>query len=468
MTNWREDSRVTAVIVASALIMQNLDSSVIATALPAMARELGADPVHLSAAITAYLISLTVFIPISGWVADRFGAKRVFMAAIALFAVASALCGVSRDLGELIAARVFQGLGGAMMVPVARLLLLRRVKPEEIVRATTWLTMPGLLGPILGPPIGGVLTDTVSWRAVFWINLPIAAIGLVMIWRFVPEPGTPKPAKLDLLGVTLMGGALAAAMFGLETIGKRLVPVPLTAVSLVLAVALGWWAVWHARRAENPALDLSLLKVPAFRIPLFAGTLFRVGAGASPFLVPLAMQLGFGTSATVSGLITLATALGAITMKPMTQRALRAFGFRDVLTWNAVLVAATLSANALFSPGWPLWAVFLVLAFGGLFRSLEYTALNALAYVEVPHGRLSAATSLMATAQQLSAALGVTWGATLLTVSTAITGHDPPTMTDFAVAFVGAAIPALLTAPWMWRLPSDAGLAASGHRRRGE
>ncbi|WP_376095031.1 MFS transporter [Roseomonas sp. CCTCC AB2023176] len=463
----RDDPRVTAMIVASALIMSNLDSSVIATALPAMARDLGSDPVHLSAAITSYLVALTVFIPVSGWVADRFGAKRVFMAAIAVFAAASALCGLAGGLGELIAARVLQGVGGAMMVPVARILLLRRVKPEEIVGATTWLTMPGLLGPILGPPLGGVLTDTLSWRAVFWINLPVAAIGIALVAAFIPRDEERRPPRLDLIGITLIGTSLASLMFGIETVGRHLVPQFLTIFGFALGLVLGWLALRHARRATNPVLDLSLLAMPAFSIPLYAGTLFRMGAGAAPFLIPLSLQLGFGASATTAGMVTLATALGAFAMKPMTSVALRTFGFRDVLTWNSVVVALTLGACALFTPDWPLWAVFLVLATGGLARSLQFTSLNALSYTDVPTTKLSAATSIIATGQQLSMALGVTWGAAWLSVSTALLGHGAPTPLDFSIAFLGAAIPPLIAAPMARRLPLDAGARASGHRARG-
>ncbi|HEY8614493.1 MAG TPA: MFS transporter [Roseomonas sp.] len=459
------NARRTAVIVASALLMQNLDSSVIATALPAMARDLGAEPLHLSAAITSYLVALTVFIPLSGWMADRFGAKRVFMVAMAVFAVASGLCGLSRGLGELVAARVLQGLGGAMMVPVARLLLLRQVRPEEVVRATTWLTMPALLGPILGPPLGGLLTDTVSWRAVFWINLPVAAVGLLAIWRFIPAEREARPPRLDLIGVALIGSALACLMFGAETIGRGVVPAWLAVGGFAAGAGLAWLAVRWARRAPNPALDLGMFAVPSFRLAVGVGSLFRVGAGASPFLLPLFLQLGFGASATTSGLITLASALGAFAMKPMTSFALRRFGFRNVLMWNAVMVAVSLLVCATFTPAWPLWAVFLVLAWGGLARSLQFTASNSLGYVDVPPGKLSSATAISATAQQLFMALGVTWGAGWLAASAAIAGRAEPAVADFAVAFIGAALPALLASPLAARLAPDAGVAASGHRR---
>ena len=464
---WSDDPRATAAIVASALFMQNLDGTVVATALPAMARDLGLPPLHLSAAITAYLVSLTVFVPVSGWVADRYGAKRVFLWAIAVFVGASVACGLAQGLPELIAARVVQGAGGALMVPVARLLLLRRVSKEELIRATTWLTMPGLLGPVLGPPVGGLLTDAFSWRAVFWINLPVGLLGLVMAWRFIREPEWVRPPPLDVAGVVLVGLSLAALMFGLETAGRDLVPLPWSLGGLALGAALGWATLRHCARAPNPAVDFSLLRLPAFNAAAVAGTLFRVGAGATPFLVPLTLQLGFGASATVSGTVSLATALGAFGMKPLVQPVLRAFGFRAVLMWNAGLAAAAIAACALFRPGWPLAAVFAVLAVGGVFRSLQFTALNTLAYAEVPQGRLSAATSLYATAQQLSLAMGVVMGSGVLAAATALAGRGTPALPDFSVAFGAAALTVLLAGPLSARLPRDSGAAVTGHHPRG-
>lgn len=464
---WVDDPRFTAAIVASALIMQNLDSSVIATALPAMARDLGSEPLHLSAAITSYLVALTVFVPVSGWVADRYGAKRVFLWAIAVFVASSAACGMAQGLTELILARVVQGIGGAMMVPVARLLLLRRVTKEEIVRATTWLTMPGLLGPIMGPPLGGFLTDQLSWRWVFWINLPIGLLGLFLAWRFINAPEQERPPKLDVSGITLVGLSLACLMFGFETVGRGVVEPVWSWAALAAGAGLVVWAVRHCLRAEHPALDLSLLRIPAFQVTVTAGTMFRVGAGAIPFLVPLAIQLGFGASATTSGLITLASALGAFGMKPLIHRVLRWLGYRGTLVWNTVMQGAIILLLATLSPGWPLWGVFILLAVNGIFRSLHFTSLNSLAYAEVPQKALSAATSLYSTAQQLSMALGVVMGSSVLAASTALHGHGEPALGDFSLAFIAVAVVVLASLPLCLRLPRDAGEAVSGYRRRG-
>ncbi len=465
-TGRNPDPRVIAAIVASALFMQNLDSTVVATALPAMARDLGEDPITMGVAITSYLVALTVFIPLSGWMADRFGAKQVFMAAIATFTVASTLCGLSDGLAEMVAARVMQGLGGAMMVPVGRLLLLRRVKKDELLTATTWLSMPALLGPVMGPPVGGFLTDLVSWRAVFWINVPVGILGLLLVWRIIPALPKSLPPPPDVPGLTLVGSALACLMFTFETLGRGLVPDWIPEVVLCVGVVLTALAVRHCLRVTNPALDFSLFSVPGFSVTMIAGTAFRVGAGMVPFLVPLSLQLGFGASATQSGMVSFATALGAFVMKPMAQFALRLFGFRNVLIWNALCAAATVALCATFRPGWPLTAVFVILLVGGLFRSLHFTTTNTLAYADVPHEKLSAATSFYSTAQQLSLALGVAVAAAVLQMSIAISGRSAAVVSDFSLGFLVAALLMALSAPLSIRLPQDAGEGIVTGRRK--
>ncbi len=465
------DPRLVATIVASALFMQSLDSSAIATALPAMARDLGEDTVRLGTAITSYLVALTVFIPVSGWVADRFGAKRVFMAAIVVFALASALCGRATGLGELIGARVFQGLGGAMMVPVGRLLLLRRVRKEEMVSAMTWLTMPAMLGPITGPPLGGFMTEAFGWRSIFYLNLPIGALGLALVaWKIPPvPPGDPGPP--DAKGLALVGLALASFMFGLETVGRGVLPRGLPEAGLALGLVFGVLAVRHCRRAARPALDFGLLAVPSFNTAALAGSLFRIGAGATPFLVPLVLQVGFGKGPAESGLVSFATALGALAMKPLARPILRRLGFRATLVANAVLSAAGIAVCASFTAAWPLALVFAVLALGGLFRSLEFTAINTLAFAEIPQARLSAATSFYGTAQQLAPALGVVLATATLEASAALGGggggsgrHGALTTADFSAAFLVAGAVVLATMPFFARLAPDTGADVSGHR----
>lgn len=460
----RRDPRLIAAIVASALFMQNLDSSAVTTALPAMARDLGQAPASLGVAITSYLVALTVFIPVSGWVADRFGPKRVFMLAIVVFTLASALCAQATGLGTLIAARVLQGMGGAMMVPVARLLLLRQVRKDEMLNAMAWLTMPAMIGPISGPPLGGFLTDAFGWRSVFLINLPIGVIGLALVAWKIPRLPTTHPGPPDLKGLALVGSALALVMTGLETLGRHVIPGWLSWGALGLGLIAGWAAIRHCRRVERPALDLSLLDYQSFRTSVVYGSLFRIGAGATPFLVPMLLQVGFGESASEAGLVSFATALGALAMKPLARPILRRWGFRTVLMGGAVLSAVGVAVGALFTPAWPLAAIFVVLALGGLCRSLQFTALNTLGFVDVPQARLSAATSFSGTTQQLAPALGVVLATTALESSLALAGRPALAPADFAVGFLVAGAVVLASAPLFARLARDAGTAVSGHR----
>jgi EmrB/QacA subfamily drug resistance transporter len=456
-------TRLTALIVACALFMQNLDGTVVATALPAMARAFGADPLHMNVALTSYLLSLAVFIPASGWLADRYGTRTVFRAAIAVFTVGSVLCGQSHSLWELVAARVVQGIGGAMMVPVGRLVLLRSVAKSELVAAMAWLTVPALIGPVVGPPIGGFLVTYADWRWIFDINVPIGVLGFVLVTRYVDDVRAPVPGRLDAVGLLLSGVALAGLMFGFETIGRGVVPAPLAGGLILLGAASGALYMRHARRRPDPLLDLSLLRIPTFAVSAWAGSMFRIGIGAIPFLLPLMLQLGFGLSAAESGLITLASALGAIVMKPATTWSLRLFGFRTVLVWNAALSAVLLGACAWFRPAWPVAGLYAVLVAGGFLRSLQFTAYNTIAYADIPRPRMSAATSLYATLQQLSLTLGITVGAAALQASTLLSGRTQPGLPDFSAGFLVVAAVALLAAPMALHLRRDAGNEMSGH-----
>lgn len=464
MTSARE-LRTVALIVASALFMQNLDSAVLATALPAMARDLHEDPARLGAAITSYLVALTVFIPFSSWIADKFGAKRVFMGAILIFVLASALCGQAQGLGSLVMFRILQGMGGAMMVPVGRLLLLREVPKKDMLTAMAWLTMPALLGPVMGPPLGGVLTDWLSWRAVFWINVPIGLVGAALVAWKIPDIPPSKPGPPDVVGLALTGMALALVMFGLETVGRHVLPGWMSWCGLLLGLAAGWAAIRHCRRVKRPALDLGLFAIPTFRDSTVAGSLFRTGAGAVPFLIPVMLQIGFGMSASQSGFVSFATALGAFAMKPLVRPLLRRTGFRTALMINGVLAAAGVGALALITPAWPSIAIFVVLALGGLARSLQFTSLNTLAYADVPPERMSSATALFGTLQQLTPALGVVLSTATLEASLAMHGRGALMPADFTLGFVVAAAVVLLSVPLHARLAPDAGAEVSGHRR---
>ncbi len=450
-------ARLTAVIVACALFMQNLDSTVIATALPAMARAFGSDPIRMNVALTSYLLSLTVFIPASGWVADRFGARSVFRAAILLFTFGSVLCGLAGNLPALVASRVLQGLGGAMMVPVGRLVLLRTVPKHELVAAMAWLTVPALVGPVVGPPLGGLIVTYASWRWIFYINVPVGMLGVLLVTLFVADVREPPPGRFDTVGLVLSGFGLAGLVFGLDTAGRGVVGTAATTGLVgggLLCAALFWR---HARHHPHPVLDFRLMRVPSFAISVWAGTLFRVGIQAIPFLLPLMLQLGFGASPAASGAITFASSAGALVMKPVAPLVLRRFGFRSVLVWNAAFSAAALAVCALFRPSWPVGLIYAALLSGGFLRSLQFTAYNTLAYADIAKLRMSAATAFYATIQQLSQAIGVSLGASALEVAMWAHGHAAPLLADFSAAFVAVAAVSLAAAPVSLRLAPDAG-----------
>jgi EmrB/QacA subfamily drug resistance transporter len=456
--------RLTAVIVATALFMQNVDSTVIATALPAMARSFHADPLHMSVALTSYLISLSVFIPASGWAADHFGARTVFRAAIVIFTVASIICGLAPTLGVLVAARILQGLGGAMMVPVGRLVLLRTVSKAQMVAAMSWLTMPALIGPIMGPPLGGFIVTYFSWRWVFDINVPIGICGVVAVTLFISDSREADGGgRLDLAGLFLTGIAMAAMMAGFETIGRHIVPLPWTLTLLALGLAAGAVYVRHARHHPHPVLDFALMRIPTFAVSIIAGSLFRIAVGAMPFLLPLMLQLGFGDSAMQSGLITFAAAAGALGMKPAAQPVLRRFGFRATLVVNGIFAAGFIAVCALFRPAWPSLVLDGILLCGGFFRSLQFTAFNTIAYGDMPRAKMSAATSLYSTIQQLTLTLGIVIGAAALEASESLRHHTHAEISDFSAAFLLIGAISACAIPFCARLGADAGEAVSGH-----
>ena len=456
--------RLTAIIVATALFMQNVDSTVIATGLPAMAKSFHADPLHMSVTLTSYLISLSVFIPASGWVADHFGSRRVFCAAIIIFTVASVLCGLAPSLWFMVAARVLQGLGGAMMVPVGRLVLLRSVSKRQMIAAMSWLTVPALIGPIMGPPLGGFIVTYFSWRLIFDINVPIGIAGAIAVIRYISDLREPdRGGKLDTLGLVLSGLAMAALMAGFETIGRNLVPLSWVLGAFALGIAAVLAYAWHAHRHPHPVLDFTLMRIPTFAASVIAGSLFRVPVGALPFLLPMMLQIGFGKSPMQSGLVTFAAAAGAIAMKPVAQPLLRRFGFRNTLVINGALGSVFIILCALFTPSWPPLLISLLLLVGGFFRSLQFTAFNTIAYGDIPRARMSAATSLYSTIQQVTLTLGIVVGAAVLEFSAALHHRIHAMPADFSLAFILVGLFGALSIPACARLSPDAGEAVSGH-----
>lgn len=449
-------------IIACALFMENMDSTVIATSLPVIAADLQVNPISLKLALTAYLVSLAVFIPISGWMADRFGSKTVFRLAIGVFMLGSLACAFSSTLGGFVVARFMQGMGGAMMVPVGRLVLLKSVQKNQLVQAMSYLTIPALLGPVIGPPLGGAISTYFHWRWIFLINMPIGLVGIYLATRHVPQIREPGVAPPDLAGFMMTAFGLSAMTLGLATAGEHLLSAQASAACMVAgALALAFY-VRHALRAAHPLLDFRFLRVATYRTGVVGGGLFRIGVGAMPFLLPLMLQLGFGFSAVQSGLLTCTSALAAMFMKTQAVAILRRFGFRTVLTWNALIAAATIGCYGLFTPATPYMLMVGVLLAGGFFRSLQFTSLNALAYADIERERMSAASSLANVTQQLSLSLGVTIGAFILEHAAAAHGRTEVAAGDFGIAF---AVVALISASSFWfnlRLHTHAGAEVSG------
>jgi EmrB/QacA subfamily drug resistance transporter len=432
MTN----TRLISLIVAVALFMENMDSTVIATALPAIATDIGSNPLALKLAITSYLLSLAIFIPASGWVADRFGTRTVFRAAITVFVLGSIACAMSNSLADFVAARMLQGVGGAMMTPVGRLILLRSIDRRALLNAMAWVTMPALIGPMVGPPIGGFITTYASWHWIFIINVPIGILGIVLVTLYVDEIRAEKQERFDFVGMALAGLGLGGVAFGLSVAGLDLLPLtPVLALTAAGALFLVLY-VRHAKRHPAPVLDLSLLSIPTFRATVTGGFLFRLGIGAWPFLMPLMLQLGLKMNPFQSGLITFAGSFGALLMKPVIAPLLKNFGFKNILVPNAVISGALLAACAIFTETTPITLMFLILVVGGFFRSLEFTSINTLAYADVPSQRMSTATSLVSVLQQVSISCGVAVGALLVEVTNRFNDSGTLTTDDFRPAFL--------------------------------
>jgi EmrB/QacA subfamily drug resistance transporter len=451
-------------IVACALFMENLDSTIIATALPDMAATFGTSPVRLNIAMTAYMLALAIFIPVSGWIADRFGGRTVFRAAIATFTIASILCGLSNSVLELTAARILQGIGGAMMVPVGRLVLLRAVPKSELVRSMAWLTVPALIGPICGPPLGGFITTYASWRFIFLLNIPIGLLGMVLVTLFIANDKEAERPPLDWIGFLITGAAIGLILYGLDSFTHERADWQLVAALLVSGTCFALWSVAHALRHPHPLLALTLFRIPTFAANCDGGTLFRLASSALPFLLPLLLQVGFGMTAFASGMLTFAQAVGAMPMKLIARPLLRRYGFRTVLSLNAVVSAASIAACALLTPGTPVIAILILIFFTGFFRSLQFASLQALAYADIPPERMSASTSLGAMLQYVANGLGIAIAAIVLQGSLAWRGAPALEATDFRVAFVAIAAIAAASTLLYLRLAPDAGSEVSGRR----
>jgi EmrB/QacA subfamily drug resistance transporter len=448
-----------AYLVATTFFMETLDSTVIATALPMMAKDFGVSPVDVGLGITAYLLTLAVIIPISGWLADRFGARRIFTLAIAIFILASILCGLSNNLFVFILARILQGIGGALMVPVGRIIVLRNTPKEEIISAIGLITWPGLIGPVVGPAVGGLFTKYLTWHWIFFINVPIGLLGIALSILWIKGTNEKRKSPLDFKGFVLSGIALSALIYSVELC--RHIRESLSSIMVFLGIGLtsGYFAIKHFNRIQHPMIDLSLLKIPSFETALISGNLFRIALHSTPFLVPLYLQLGLDIDPLESGIIVMSIFAGNLVMKSVTTPILHRYGFKKVMMVNGGLIILSLFSLALITRQTPIWVMMTILFINGLVRSMQFTSINTLGLADVPQTQMGSASSLASTGTQLSMALGIAVGSLALTMATLITDGNPddPQILDFRIAFLLI----LMLAFWgMWRqrkMPDDAG-----------
>ncbi len=452
-------------VVAVALFMEQLDSTIVNTAIPSMAASLQVTPLSLKAVVTSYILSLAVCIPLSGWMADRFGTRRVFMSAVALFTFSSIMCGLAVNVPMLVAARILQGIGGAMMMPVGRLAVIRTFPKSELLAAMNFVIIPALIGPLLGPTVGGLIVHWLSWREIFFINVPVGVAALVLISRYMPDYRTDSPRPLDVIGFVLFGTGTALLSWLLEVFGEHKLDATSAAVLLLLSISLLAAYVWHAREVAYPLLRLALLKVRTFRVSVAGGFVTRIGVGGLPFLLPLLYQLGLGLPAWQSGLLMMPSALAAMGMKVIGARVLRRFGYRQVLVVNTLCIGAAISCYALVNTSTPLFVIVLLGLALGSFNSLQFSSMNSMAYADIEPADQSMASSIASSMQQLSLSFGLACGSLI----TAWYIGDLPQTDRLAVtsalhhAFLTLGVLTLLSSLSFWALkPGDGDSVSRG------
>jgi EmrB/QacA subfamily drug resistance transporter len=443
-------------VVAMAFLMEQLDSTILTTAVPDIAGNLHVTPIQMSLAVAAYVLTVAIFIPVSGWFADRFGTRRVFVTALAIFTLGSMLCGLAQDFAMLVVMRVLQGLGGAMMIPVGRLILLRSFPRSELMTAMAYMTLPAIVGPVIGPLLGGILTTYLSWRWIFYVNLPFGLAGIALAMRYVSNGAETKVARFDVAGFLMVGAGLGLLQFGLENVSRPVMPLSAVVVTIFAAVALLLAFAFYARRAPAPAVDLGLFRWRSFRVGTLVGGLCRTGMNGVPFLLPLMLQVGFGLSPITSGSITFIGSIGAVFIRNVLAPVIRNHGFRIVLVSSALAGSAALAGFSLLEPDTPHWMILLWVFSFGLTRSAQYMTSNTLSYADMPDSHLSRATSLGGALQQLSVSFGVSVSAVLLGLVSPHTHALTPV--QFHEVFLLTAIIPLLAIPGFMTLSSSDGV----------
>ncbi len=447
--------------------MENLDGTIIATALPQMARSFHVGAVNLNIGMTAYLLALAVFIPVSGWVADRFGSRTVFASAIGIFTLASVLCAASHTLTQFTLLRILQGVGGAMMVPVGRLIVLRASPKERLTQAIAYITWPGLTALVLGPPLGGFITTYASWHWIFLLNLPLGLMALILTLAWVENVHAAERHGFDWATFAFAGCATTATVYAMEKLGGGGAHWQGPAAMLGFGVASGALALRSARRRrESSLIDLESLRLKTFSLSVYGGSAFRVAVSVLPFLLPLMFQIAFGLNAFQSGLYLLALFGGDLSMKAFVIQLLRRFGFRRIIVVNGVVTAASVALCATFSPATPAASICAILFFHGACRSMEFTCMTTLAYTEIAPAKMSRANGFLSAVMQLSTGTGVAVGAVTLRLMAHGFGDSAaaPLLRDFHAVILAMAVIALGPVVDALKLPQDAGAVVSGHR----
>ena len=456
--------RIVPFAVGMAILMVTLNASSVAVGLPDMAKELRVEPLRLNMVITAYLVALIMFLPLSGWLAERFGAKRVLNAAILFFAASSIACGLAMTLEQLVAARLLQGCSGAMIAPVGRLILLRSTPRHELIGALSALSTPTQIGPLAGPLLGGLMIDQFSWHWIFLLNLPIALIALMLVAFCVPETASSPVSRIDRWGTLLVGTAMGTLVIGLDSILRTdisfLIPTLLFTTSLLCMLL----SSFHARHRSDAVLDLSLFRIPAFRIAVVGGSFFRLLPGAMPFLLAMLFQIAFGMTAFRAGTITFMTAIGSLAMKPLASPIVKRLGFRRLLIGNALINAAIFGFYSLLTPQTPTLVLMLLLSASGFFQALQFTGTWGLAFADVPNPAMGKATTTTAMVQQLVQAISAVSAAAILFGLAALqgNGHLNAGVVPSSFAVIGSL--SLLSLLWFFRLTSTTGVHITGKR----
>lgn len=453
-----------ALLVAGAFFMENLDATIIAPAVPVMASTFGVNPADMNIGISAYMLALGVFIPISGWMAQKFGPKNIFGLAILLFTVSSLLCAMTTSLWSFALVRIVQGIGGAMMVPVGRLVVLHTTPKEGLIKAIAILTWPALVAPVLGPVVGGLLVDHANWRWIFYINIPLGMVAFLCSLKLFPKEYIKSDKAFDWWGFILLGIAIFSLLWTTELVTQNHLQLHVVLTFSVVAVVAFMLAIWHLKRTQAPVLYFDSLRIKTFFVAAVGGSVFRSSINAVPFLVPLMYQIGFGFSATTAGFMLIAVFLGNLLIKPFTTPIMRQFGFKNVLVWNGILNAALLAVYATFTIDSSLVYMSLIMFLSGVTRSIQFTAVNSIAFVDIDKKDMSNANTLFSTVFQIAMALGIALGAMALRIGEYTVGESDSPVLPFRIAFLIVALVSLVSVFDILSLPKNAGAIATGKK----